>query len=85
MNYKPILKVYANRNTSVYIGIIAIIIGVVYYLESPYQNCIRSTDIEVDEVRNRIATETDVTTRMELQSEQENLFNQRWSCKGETW
>ena len=85
MNYKPILKIYEKRNTSVYIGVIAIIIGGVYYLNSPYLNCVRSTDIKVEEVRNKLATETDVNTRVELESELEGLFNQRLSCKEKTW
>ena len=85
MNYKQILKIYEKRNTSVYIGVIAIIIGGVYYLKSPYQNCVRSTDIKVEEVRNKLATETDINTRVELESEQEGLFNQRLRCKEKTW
>ena len=85
MNYTPILKIYEKRNTSVYIGVIAIIIGGVYYLNSPYQNCVRSTDIKVEEVRNKLATETDINTSVELESEQEGLFNQRWNCKEKTW
>ena len=76
MNSKQILVI---------IGVIAIIIGGVYYLKSPYQNCVRSTDNKVEEVRNKLATETDVKTRVELESEKERLFNQRWSCKNKTW
>ena len=85
MNYRPTLKIYEKRNTSVYIGIISIIIGGVYYLTSPYQNCVWSTDIKVEEVRNKLATETDINTSVELESEQEGLFNQRWNCKEKTW
>ena len=80
MNYKPILKIYEKRNTSVYIGVIAIIIGGVYYLKSPYQNCVRTIDKKIEEVRNKLATETDVNTRVELESEQEGLFNQIELC-----
>ena len=85
MNYKPILKIYEKRNTSVYIGVIAIIIGGVYYFMSPYQKCLRTVDKKIEEVRNKLATETDVNTRVELESEQEGLFNKRLSCKEKTW
>ena len=85
MNYKPILKIYEKRNTSVYIGVVAIIIGGVYYLMSPYQNCVRAVDKKIEEARNELATETDVNSRVELESEQEGLFNRRWSCKEKTW
>ena len=85
MNYKPILKIYERRKTSVCIGVIAIMIGGGYYLKSPYQNCVRTIDKKIEEVRNKLATETDVNTRVELESEQEGLFNKRLSCKEKTW
>ena len=34
-------------------------------------------DKKIEKVRNKLATETDVNTRVELESEQEGLFNQR--------
>ena len=68
MHFKQILVI---------IGVITIIIGGFYYFMSPYQNCIRTVDKKIEEVRNKLATETDVNTRVELESEQEGLFNQR--------
>ena len=50
------------------------IIGGIYYFISPYQNCLRTVDKKIEEVRNKLATETDVKTREEL--EQERLINQ---------
>ena len=76
MNSKQILVI---------IGVIAIIIGGVYYFMSPYQKCLRTVDKKIEEVRNKLATETDVNTRVELESEQEGLFNKRLSCKEKTW
>ena len=68
MHFKQILVI---------IGVITIIIGGFYYFMSPYQNCIRTVDKKIEEVRNKLATETDLNTRVELESEQEGLFNQR--------
>ena len=61
----------------VIIGFITIIIGGFYYFMSPYQNCLRTVDKKIEEVRNKLATETDVNTRVDLESEQEGLFNLR--------
>ena len=47
---------------------------------SPYQICLRRVDRKVEEVRNKLATETDVNTRRELESKQGGLFNQRELC-----
>ena len=44
---------------------------------SPYQNCLRTVEIKIEEVRNKLATETDVNRRVELESKQEEFFNQR--------
>ena len=44
---------------------------------SPYQNCLRTVEIKIEEVRNKLATETDLNTRVELESEQEGFFNQQ--------
>ena len=68
MNFKQILVI---------IGVITIIIGGLYYLMSPYQNCLRTAEIKIEKLRNKLATETDVNTRVELESEQEGSFNQR--------
>jgi len=68
MNFKQILVI---------IGVITIIIGGLYYLMSPYQNCLRTVEIKIEEVRNKLATETDVNRRVELENEQEGFFNQR--------
>ena len=48
---------------------------------SPYQNCLRTVEKKIEEVRNKLATETDVNTRVELESEQEGLFNHGKSAK----
>ena len=52
-------------------------IGGFYYSMSPYQNCIREIDKRIEEVRNRLATETDVTKRDELELENKNLISQK--------
>ena len=59
MNFKQILVI---------ISVITIILGGLYYLMSPYQNCLRTVEIKIEEVRNKLATETDVKTRVELVS-----------------
>ena len=59
MNFKQILVI---------ISVITIILGGLYYLMSPYQNCLRTVEIKIEEVRNKLATQTDVKTRVELVS-----------------
>ena len=54
-------------------------IGVFYYTMSPYQNCIRDIDKRIEEVRSKLATETDVTKREELELENKNLISQKKS------
>ena len=54
-------------------------IGGFYYTMSPYQNCIRDIDKRIEEVRNQLATETDVTKRDELELENKNLISQKKS------
>ena len=44
---------------------------------SPYQNCIRDIDKRIEEVRNKLATETDVTKRDELELENKDLISQK--------
>ena len=46
---------------------------------SPYQNCIRDIEKRIKEVRNKLATETDVTKRDELELENKDLMSQRES------
>ena len=58
-------------------GLIILIIGGFYYTMSPYQNCIRDIDKRIEEVRNKLATETDVKKRDELELENEDLITQR--------
>ena len=70
MNFKQIL---------ILIVLMTVIIGGIYYFISPYQNCLRTVDNKINEVRNKLATETDVDKRDELELEQENLINQRKS------
>ncbi len=31
---------------------------------SPYQNCLRTVEIKIEEVRNKLATEIDIKTRV---------------------
>ena len=50
-------------------------IGGFYYTMSPYQNCIRDIDKRIEDVRNQLATETDVTKRDELELENKNLIS----------
>ena len=60
-------------------------IGGFYYTMSPYQNCIRDIDKRMEEVRNKLATETDVTKRDELELENKNLISQKKSeCSKQT-
>ena len=54
-------------------------IGGFYYTMSPYQNCIKDVDKRMEEVRNQLATETDVTKRDELELENKNLISQKKS------
>ena len=54
-------------------------IGGFYYTMSPYQNCIRDIDKRIEEVRNKLATETDVTKRDELELENQDLISQKKS------
>ena len=76
MNFKQILVV---------IVLMTVIIGGIYYFISPYQNCLRTVDKKIEEVRNKLATETDVKTREELELEQEGLINQRkFGCSERT-
>ena len=60
-------------------GLIILIIGGFYYTMSPYQNCIRDIDKRIEEVRNKLATETDVTKRDELELENKDLISQKKS------
>ena len=60
-------------------GLIILIIGGFYYTMSPYQNCIRDIDKRIEEVRNKLATETDLTKRDKLELENKDLISQRES------
>ena len=61
------------------ISLLITIIGGFYYIMSPYQNCIRDIDKRIEEVRNKLATETDVTKRDELELENKDLISQKKS------
>ena len=54
-------------------------IGGFYYTMSPYQNCNRDIDNRIEEVRSKLATETDVTKRDELELEIKDLISQKKS------
>ena len=60
-------------------SLIILLIGGFYYTMSPYQNCIRDIDKRIEEVRNKLATETDVKKRDELELENKDLMSQRES------
>ena len=76
MNFKQILIV---------IVLMTVTIGGIYYFISPYQICLRTVDKKIEKVRNKLATETDVKTREELELEQEGLINQRkFGCSERT-
>ena len=60
-------------------SIIILMIGGFYYTMSPYQNCIRDIDKRIEEVRSKLATETDVTKRDELELENQDLISQKKS------
>ena len=60
-------------------GLIILIIGGFYYTMSPYQNCIRDIDKRIEDVRNQLATETDVSKRDELELENKDLISQKKS------
>ena len=60
-------------------SIIILMIGGFYYTMSPYQNCIRDIDKRIEDVRNQLATETDVTKRDELELENKDLISQEKS------
>ena len=62
-----------------------VMIGGFYYFISPYQNCLRTVDKKIEEVRNKLATETDVKKRVDFEFEQEGLTNQRkFGCMEKT-
>ena len=56
-----------------------LMIGGFYYRMAPYQNCVRAIDKRIEEVRNQLATETDVTKREELELENIDLISQKKS------
>ena len=60
-------------------SIIILMIGGFYYTMSPYQNCVRAIDKRIEDVRNQLATETDVTKRDELELENKDLISQKKS------
>ena len=44
---------------------------------SPYQNCLRQLDKQIEEVMNKLATKTDLKIRDELELEKKELIYQR--------
>jgi len=65
------------KQTILIIFTITTILVVLYYFTSPYQNCLRNVEVEIGEVRNKLATETDLSLRAKLELEQEVSLNQR--------
>ena len=58
-------------------SIIILMIGGFYYKMSPYQNCISDIDKRIEEVRSKLATETDITEWDELELENQDLISQK--------
>ena len=58
-------------------SIIILMIGGFYYTMSPYQNCDRAINKRIEDVRNQLATETDVTKRDELELKNKDLISQK--------
>ena len=54
-----------------------VIIGGFYCFMSPYQNCLRRVDEKIEEVRNKLATETNLNTRKELEKDNIKLIEER--------
>ena len=67
------------KHIFIIIILLVAIFGGFYYTMSPYQNCIRDIDKRIEEVRNKLATETDVTKRDELELENKDLISQKKS------
>ena len=44
---------------------------------SPYQNCLRRVDEKIEKVRNKLATETNLNTRKELEKDNKKLIHER--------
>ena len=68
MNFKQTLTI---------ISLMIVIIGGIYYFMSPYQNCLRTVDKKIEEVRNKLATETNLNTRKELEKDNIKLIEER--------
>ena len=67
------------KKTLIITSLMIVIIGGFYYFISPYQNCLRRVDEKIEEVRNKLATETDLTKRDKLELENKDLISQRES------
>ena len=80
MRFKPLSLIRMNlKHIFIIIILLIVIIGGFYYTMSPYQNCIRDIDKRIEEVRNKLATETDLKKRDELEIKNKDLINQRES------
>ena len=61
--------------------IVLSIFGMIYYLTSPYQTCLRTINKKIGEFRNRLAVETDVSIREKLEIDQkEYLHEKEFGC-----
>ena len=58
-------------------SLMIVIIGGFYYFISPYQNCLRRVVEKIEEVRNKLATETNLNTRKELEKDNIKLIEER--------
>ena len=56
---------------------ITIIVVIFYFLMSPYQKCLRTTDEKIEIVINKLATETDIFERRNIELERKKLIHQR--------
>tara|TARA_B100000700_G_C15032284_1_gene851189 strand:+ start:1820 stop:2056 length:237 start_codon:yes stop_codon:yes gene_type:complete len=64
------------KNIFLILSVITIIVAVLYFLISPYQNCYREVGRKIEVVRNKLATETDFKKRENFELEQEKLIQQ---------
>ena len=55
---------------------ITIIVVIFYFLMSPYQKCLRNVDEKIEIAINKLATETDINERENIELEQEKLAYQ---------
>ena len=60
----------------VFFTAITVITGFFYYEISPFQNCLRMVEKKIEDIKKKLATETDVHEREKLETDQKELFYQ---------